>query len=378
MPKKSVPTMSTRCKHGIPTEWCTVCQEPVPEPEPQPGHQPNRPRKWSRHRPNDPSPTSIIQASKPRHKPVSEVPEHQRGLSYAVIKTTKGRRHNSFHSLGPATKFVHIDGHPYLWAIRKILDRAQFLKVIEVTPKTEHALNASHLAACSDRNVTVQAGYHCSDLAWQGTRSPVYDKQRRYLLDLDGQAKERWDEILEMGFRAATMTARYFCLDGEDFLPQREIAALFGYKAQASVVSRYIGAVLHFLDPSFETGNESMATATAMKNKTRRLRALLHGEQERAQLAAEIGIPHFPPNLPISRFELYQELVRAKNDGTLARLARTDPRSVWAIDRRYGLDDLADPTFRTLQEVGDEVDLTRERIRQLTTRGIKTLNLLED
>ena len=82
--------------------------------------------------------------------------------SYVIIHTCRNnaREDSSFEALDARTYFVHIDGHPFVWAIEKILERAPKLQVIEVIPPTLCRMGKKHLALCAERGVKVQAGHY--------------------------------------------------------------------------------------------------------------------------------------------------------------------------------------------------------------------------
>jgi RNA polymerase primary sigma factor len=53
-----------------------------------------------------------------------------------------------------------------------------------------------------------------------------------------------------------------------------------------------------------------------------------------------------------------------------AAIERLDPRQKYVVLRRFGLDGLPS---QTLEEVGGELGITRERVRQLETRALREL-----
>ncbi len=378
--------MADRCKHGMNPAWCSVCRPA--DPPKRPAHQPpSRVVSQRRRRLVDPAPGGlgdVIRAVRTEKLRIArnetDVVRRDYSLKYVIVRTCGGRNNRTFDDLGPRTTFAHIHGHPYLWAIRKILERADNLRVLEVVPTMEDALHDSHLGLCRARNVEVRTGYDRPQLAWEGTRSPYYVNQRAFLSSLQGEQKALWDELLQMGFDLAWMTSRYFCLEGEAFLSQRLISKEFGYTAGPRTVSCAVGAVFHYLDPSFVTGENSMQRAETMHVKVDKLRRVIVSERARHQLAADLGVPYLPDGLPALRLGMYRELIVATRDGRMAKLERNNPKAALALQRRYGLDDLGEPVFRTLRVVGDEpkFGVSRERIRQLAVQGLQFLDIVPD
>ena len=78
------------------------------------------------------------------------------------------------------------------------------------------------------------------------------------------------------------------------------------------------------------------------------------------------------------RLELFGSILVALKNGRFASLAENHPKDHRVIWLRFGLDDLNAGVYRTLEEVGEIMNLTRERVRQLEERGLTKLGLSED
>lgn len=299
-----------------------------------------------------------------------------------------GRRHHSFNDLDVRTRVVHINGYPFLWAIELILERAPNVSRIEVIPSMLAKLQAMQssraLALCRERAVELVAGHDRPDTAWEGkeNRSPTYDKQRAFLVGLAGTQKARWEELLAMEFEAAQLTARYFCLRGEEYRSQRILGEDYGIaQSMDHMVSMRITAILYYLDPSFKISARSKQFAGMMERRAARLRPFLTDARLREKLATQLGIPALPSGLPLSRLEVYDALLQARQDGRLDRLAKDHENAHCALALRFGLDKLDAPAYLTLEAVGQlmgEGGVTRERIRQLEERALELLGIQED
>ena len=73
------------------------------------------------------------------------------------------------------------------------------------------------------------------------------------------------------------------------------------------------------------------------------------------------------PNVASPVDETTRELLRENLDAVLKELTDREER---VLRLRYGLDD---NIFHTLEEVGEEFDVTRERIRQIEAKAIKKI-----
>lgn len=308
------------------------------------------------------------------------------GTGYVRIATNGGRHHHSFNDLDVSTRVVHINGYPHLWAIERILERAPNVSRIEVIPSMLarlHAMKSSTvLELCRKHAVELVAGHDRPDMAWEGkeNRSSTYDRQRAFLIGLAGDVKERWEELLAMEFEAAQLTARYFCLRGEEYRVQRILGEDYGIsQSTPHAVSMRINAVLYYLDPLSKTGAHSERYSDMIARRVARLRPLLADKTLRGELARKLGIPALPLRLPLSRLEVFEALLQARQDGRLGKLAESHENAHRALCLRFGLDNLdTAPEYLTLEAVGQLMGYTRERVRQLEERALELLGIQED
>lgn len=358
------------CKHGIVKEWCALCNPPKPK---RPRRQPKEQERTTVHG------AGVI---------------HQQELfqsEWVIVQVWRKRNNFNLARLSERTKLVHIDGHPFVWLIKEILKRAPKLETIQVTPTMGQKISDSTRKMCAKRNVCFRTGYWRPEYAWEEgeNRSPFYVAPRAFLMSLEGEQKELFDELLALGFASAEMTSRYFCLKGEEFISQRALGEEFGFSGMgaASKVSAWVNGVIHYLDPEFEVGQDSSRRARNLKQRVRRIRRLLArttiekerlaNEQQRlAMLAKTIGVTELPEGLPLARLDIFEALVKAKNDGSLEELKKRRSKAHLVIVLRFGLED---GKYKTLQEVAGLLGgLTRERIRQLEEQGLAILNIPTD
>lgn len=355
---ETVSPPAPRCKHGMRPAFCGVCNPPPPTPmrAPRPG------------------------SGGGRRAAAAVTPKD---LGYAVVKTI--RNHDSFGSLGPTTRFVHVDGHPFLWAVEEILARAPGLKTLQVIPtQMRHMHPDTHLRILKERGVTVRDGHHRPALAWatDGARSRNvdYEPQRRFLAELGGPQKALFDELLAFGFPCALLARRYYCLGGEGFVARHELATEYGYNPRSDApMSMQTGGMFHYLDPDFEVTEQSRTFVRSMSRQVERLRRCVQKDQWRQRVAERAGIPRLPDGIPLSRLAVMEALVKARDDGRLGAVGADgrhgrDPRMILA---RFGLDDPAIGPYRTLEDVGAAFGITRERVRQVEVSILEALGIDE-
>lgn len=349
--------MAERCKHGLLAAQCGACH-PVPSPPP-------------RH-----------QAAEVRARAAGAVdPSRYVSRQYVVIHTNcrNAEHRGGFERLGPETEVVHVDGMPFLWAIRRILELAPNLKTLECIPSMLRKLHEdTHRKLLRERGVSIVGGHYRPESAWNDNRprATSYERHRRFFWYLRGEQRVLFDELLAMGLESAQMAARYFCLAGEEYVPLYAISEMHGVKGD-SLASQNIGAVIHYLDPNFKTGTDSMRRSRCIAQRVERLRPILRSAQIREERLRAAGGTRLPEGLPLWRFEVYLDLVRAEADGRLAGLAAARPSAWKAIRFRFGMD--GESRYRTLAEVGAMLgNLTRERARQLEQRALMLLEIADE
>ncbi len=344
--------MNERCPHGMDKTWCALCTR---------SNNPFQPKRI---------PSKRITTSVHGANPLS--PAGVQKVGYAIVRTKGSRFHvEGFSHLGEITTFVHIDGHPFIWAIKEILKRCPNLKTIQVIPVMYQRFHESHWKLIREKQVEVKTGHWRPDLAWASdeARSSFYQGQRSFLSKLAGEQKNLFDELVALGFDEALMTSRYFCLKGEGFISQHKVSSEFGYRGEASETSTRINAVLCYLDSTFETGADSQRRARQFKKRIERVRCAI----EETKRANKMNGIELPKGLPLSRLPLYQTLLRLKENGELAKLETSAPSRYRVLVLRYGFED---NQFRTLAEVAKLLnDVTREWIRQLEKDALNLLDV---
>lgn len=347
-----------RCKHQMITVMCAICS----------------PRRAAK----EPVKRKVATA----HGEAGASAASLQALGIVVLHTHGGRTHCMMDHLNESTVLVHISGSPFLWAFEEILRRAPNVKTIQVIPSAyAKLLPDSHLRLCAARGVNVALGHIRPELAWEEPRivSPQYHLQRKFMLGLSGEQRQLFDELVQLGFESASIAARYFCLGGEEYMPQRLVAAEYGIPGgRNSSVSEKVLGVLHYLDDTIEVGEGAKQVSRAMRQAVIRLRPYLASAERRMQLEKELGVT-LPSNFPLSRVEVFRRLLEDMRSGRLRKVLLAYPKDLLVLTKRFGLDGLPTPAYRTLVAIGEVLGgITRERVRQLEERALALLEIVEE
>lgn len=358
------------CKHQMPRKWCATCNRPIKAMMPRRAPVMRSPEETSRRSLAAAAPTPV---------------RYGASGSYVVVRTSKSnaREDPSFDALDEKTLFVHIDGHPFVWAIAKILERAPNLQVLEVIPPMLCKIGKQHRALCEARCVEVRTGHFRPELAWDGEcRTPWYVEHRAFLLEKSSEEqKAKFAELRTLGFEDAEVTARYFCLDGQQYVSQQKVAEEFGIWGN-SLVSRKILSVLAYLNPQLQVGQDAVRFALGYAERVKKIRATIAETRWKEDLVAELGIKDLPAGLPMSRLHVFKQLVLLRKRGALEvqnqnRDETQNQNRLRAVTLRFGLDE--EPgRYRLLHEVGEIMGIGRERVRQLESDALEDLGLETD
>lgn len=84
----------------------------------------------------------------------------------------------------------------------------------------------------------------------------VKDKIKRcFLLNLPGEQKKLFDELIDLGFKVAKAMVRYFCLHHEELIGLDEIVSEFGYRNEIAA-ARAMNTVFTYLNAPFLKASE--------------------------------------------------------------------------------------------------------------------------
>ena len=302
-------------------------------------------------------------------------------VGYVVVRGFR-RDKTNVDIVTAKTEVVHIDGAPFLWLIELVLELAPNLRVLQVTPgQMRHLHSDSHLKRLAERGVVVRDGYH---LVRKGPRgaSRSYQVDRQALHALAGEPKRLFDELIAFGFEDALLTSRYFCLNGEEYLPYHKLREEFGYGTD-SVASSHVLSVLNYVGVAPIKGVRAVQLSRNLHARVELRRRRL-GQQEidlkehewKTKILTDLGLDRMPDGLSISKLPLFGQVLEATRAGRFGELSE---REQAILKMRYGLEKL--PSIgccQTLLAIGEHMGVSRERIRQLEEVALDKLGIDEE
>lgn len=282
------------------------------------------------------------------------------------------RNHESFSKLTSDTKAVHLRGYPFRWALDEIIDRAPNVQIVEMGPSAYRVLPPGYLLRMKDRGIAVRVGcYHCyaPHQEPRASRAPHYGRFRFFLLNLNPEQKERFEKLRSREVKAILITARYFCLKRERFIPMRRIAVLYGMNPRyIHGVSRLVRGVLHFLDSRIPVGNGAQEVSKNLQEKYDRIKKKEIALAEEKQQLHKLGLSYIPKGMPKCRLSLYAAILLPRNQSRLKRL-RKKQREI--VSLRLGLSG----KVYSLNEIGRMYGHSRQAIHQQEQRALEKLGL---
>lgn len=320
--------------------------------------------------------------------------------SYAVICTDwpRAKLEKRIASLPRRTLKVHVDGLPYRWIVLMLVTTLPKLEVLRITKTAQRLLGDSHKTLLEENSVILEIGYHRPERAWKDTdvRRKVYPKRSQWFQNLSSDQRKLFQELLALeDVNDADIASRYYCLNGEPYMPAHEVGKIFGYSPSCacSVVSFKVASVHKFLDEAVEAPADVCAHVKILKQKIEAVRLAREKTRiakekavETARLARQrkndqrrllkaFGVESLPEGIPHSEIATYCLLHQLFWQGEVhACLARFKfKRGIKMLSRRYGL---KDGTFRTYESLAQESGRTKESVRRTEARAFRCLGLL--
>ena len=384
--------MSEQCIHGMNPAWCGTClkqakalaeaarRQGITMPIAPKGKKEKKIKSETKVKLKDLHP--LVQ--KKVKEMVAGVPSKQADVregvvmgDYAMVSlagTDLQSKPDLFLHLDSTIKMIHINGYPFLWAIKKILLRAPNLKKIRLIPSTECRVTDGFKSLLSSHGVELVFGHHNPSMAWKEgevRENSDYLTKKAILKSLDPSKKALLDELLQMGFIEAKVVVRYYCLDGKDQVSQRVVGKEMGLGSN-SYISLLVNSTLAYLDPTCVLSNQATDRARGIKSRVLRVRDLLAQAEKMTEYLTRLGIDKIPEGMPMSHIDTLEALCAVWKTRAIEVLKEKDQRSYDMLCLRWGF---ADGKYHTLHEIGQMYGVTRERIRQLQERSFSSLGI---
>ncbi|MDO8581939.1 MAG: hypothetical protein Q7S16_03615 [bacterium] len=188
---------------------------------------------------------------------------------YAHVYSRKGSEHESIRALTSIVETVHVNGRATFPVVQAILNRAPNVRRIELIPQAMSKVSVQTHAFCQQHSIVLTVGHCNPNLVWKENRSPWFMRKQSFFRNLHGEAKEHWEELLILQIPVALLTARYFCLNGEEYCAQDVLAPKYGFSAG----SYGINGVIFYLDKNEKVGGTAKEVAQAISRRVQKLRA---------------------------------------------------------------------------------------------------------
>lgn len=337
------------CIHGMPKAYCEYCNGSTLQ-----------------HKP----------ASMPRRSNIEgrvEVGRNSYPYGKIVIIHSAAKGKVNYAELTPKTTKIHIHGYPFRHMLETIVGLCPNLKVIQMPSTMLKRMSGESVKFCEQHHIVLEPGFVHPETAerWKNnpTQSEDYLAHLQFMHNLTAFQRELFNELIQLGFEEAEMTARYFCLGGEELCSLVDLAKIFGYRStRCPDISAKIRTILHFLGCDIHLNQESRRRLRVIEKKTLKLREMRNSEKWLEEFCVRTGIEHIPNRFPLSRLdELEVALKSLPSEPEQKRNHRI-------LTYRLGL---ADGQYHTLEEVGKQFGLTRSRVRQIEIRVLTDLGVIE-
>ncbi len=277
----------------------------------------------------------------------------------------------SYEKLGPHQEIVHVQGQLFDWLLRKILGRATDLKTILV-PTVEYTnLTNEQKELCASRGVRLVSGYTNPDLLVTEVRRT--EAERHFFDGLDSEQKNRFQDLLKLGFEAAHMVVRYFFHPNQDYVLQKDVANEYG--VTPTCLMTRVRAVMGYLEPVLEIDEEAKRLVAAMRAGVAYFAHYLASPGTRQVFAKKLGLKTLPSDLPLARLGVYEELLRVWQEEKWKDLALCHSSALSVLIVRFGFDS-GFPCYRTLEEVKSVLGASSlGEVRQLEESALEFLGI---
>lgn len=213
------------------------------------------------------------------------------------------------------TTHVHINGIPFLFAIKEMIRRLPELQCIRVTPRNQRNLQASHRTFLKESRVTIVTGSDFTGSYWkrEEVRDKGYKEKQKFFRDLTEAQQKCFKRLLEKEDRKALITSRYLCLEGEHYLPMNALCEDPPYSwspKSVCTISSHVQAVIHYLDPTISVTKTAASMAKTMHRIEKAEHEQKRREEERDAHMRSLGITFVPKKLPDELLNRYATLRR--------------------------------------------------------------------
>ena len=274
--------------------------------------------------------------------------------------------------IDPAAEIVRFKSFPYPWFLVELFKHAPQVRMLIVSREIRMQIEGKEpYKSIFEAHQTKIASSENFGKRRINFKMSSYKDRQAFMLALDEERRALFDELLEFNCIEAEVTSRYFCLEGEEYLPPLDIAKIF--HCSQGGLQLWVGTILYYLDSPLDVPKQSMVRVSGLERYVECERARLRHVERLNNILASHGLTSVPKGMPIRFVENYALIYKAWTSDALSEFTISEGERA-ALVARYGLEDAM---FKTLGEVGIAHNLTRERIRQLESSALDKLRELE-
>lgn len=266
---------------------------------------------------------------------------------------------------------VEIDGSPDLLTVTSIVSAGPLIQRVRIAARFEKKVVADIALRqmLAERGITLEIApkMESKESGVEPLETQSYRDKRYFMLHLDPERKQLLAEITKHAPDDIRVVSRYLCLNGEKHVSIHQAARILN--VSTGHITNVVGMILYLLDSPFEVSKDSLRRANALDNTVKRTRRKERDNSEFHERLSSLGLSpaDLPQDIPDAFIEAF---AKVKHEWGRSRLDESvvEPRERHILVQRYGL---IDHQFRTLEEIGLELNLTKERIRQIERKAIR-------
>lgn len=332
-----------RCKHGMLKDYCSICSG-------------GEVASWD----------SDIKSARQRSVGIKE---SRRGDT--VLWSQKG----NVYSLPKDAHVVQMVPPISLTKLRLLVQQCPNLERLILSPSYFYRLvRKRHLDFLKAHGVEVSYGHWNYREALTMPPNAQYKEKQTFYRNLTPSALARLNKLRSFGFEEMTLLERYLCVKGERKISFFKLAKQVGLSERHLTI--LLNALLLYLGAPPDLAGMSYTIEARARGIDRTIEGL-EMELKDASFRSEFEkYKPLPPNLPPYSWDRFRRLTEMEYETPekFRELKEANPKQYWSLIYNLGLNE----TYKTLENIGEELGVTKERVRQLRNEALEILGILAE
>jgi len=281
----------------------------------------------------------------------------------------------SISSLPEDARVVHMVPQISLRKLRSLVKQCPSLERLILPPSHyERLISKCHLDFLQAQGVEVSYGYWNYREALTMPPGAQYKEKQTFYRNLTPSALARLNKLRSFGFEEMTLLERYLCVNGGRKISFLKLAKQVGMSE--GHLSILLNALLLYLGAPPELAGMSYpveARARGIDGTAQRLEMELKDASTRSEFEKYKPLP---PNLPPYSWDRFRRLSEMEYEmpEKFRELKEANPKQYWSLIYNLGLNE----TYKTLENIGEELGVTKERVRQLRNEALEILGIFAE